>query len=109
MSIDYSELTTLFAEKKVETVAAEKPAEKVQVYITDMKKANNSGIVLSRFPFKAVDIKNILNSMDEKKIKSEDLTKLVKLAPTDEELEKLKNYSGNGEELMYSERFLLDC
>ena len=47
--------------------------------------------------------------MDEKKIKSEDLTKLVKLAPTDEELEKLKNYSGNGEELMYSERFLLDC
>ena len=107
--VNYEILTSIFAEKKVETVITDKPKAKVQVYITDMKKANNSGIVLSRFSYKSNDIINIINSMDEKKIKTEDLLKLIKLAPTDEEMEKLINYTGNGEEIMYSERFLLEC
>ena len=108
--INFAELTSIFAEKKAEeTTQTAKAAVKTQVYVTDMKKANNSGIVLSRFPYRSADIAHILNTMDEKKIKSDDLTKLVKLAPNEEELEKLKGFTGSYSDIMMSEQYLIDC
>jgi formin 2 len=108
---DFKSLISVFGEKKVpqtETIS-EKPTAKVQVYITDMKKANNSGIVLSRFEYKYPRLIKIINRMQDRKLKTEDITKILSISPKDDELEKLLSYKGTGEELMYSEQFLVEC
>ena len=110
--INFDSLASTFGEKKSnasETAVADKPVAKVQFYITDMKKANNSGIVLSRFEHKYPQLIKILNRMRDRKLKSEDIIKILSIAPKEDELEKLTQYKGTGEELMYSEKFLLEC
>ena len=109
--IDFKSLASIFGEKKLQATiqAAPKPETKVQFYITDMKKANNSGIVLSRLEHKYPELIKILNRMQDRKLKSEDIIKILSISPKPDELEKLKSYTGTGQELMYSEQFMYEC
>ncbi|CAG9328827.1 unnamed protein product [Blepharisma stoltei] len=105
--IDFSKLACVFGEQKKENADVKAPSKQV-TYITSMKKANNTGIVISNYPLSIEQTKVMVNSMNEYMTSPEQIGKLIKLVPTDEEMDQLKEYKGPLENLVQAERFLLE-
>lgn len=77
-------------------------------YITSSKKANNTGIVISSYPLSIEQTKMMVDLMKENMVSPDQLTKLIKLVPSDEEMQQLKEYNGNFEGVVAAEKFLYE-
>eukprot|EP01096_Ripella_sp_DP13-Kostka_P014378 TRINITY_DN647_c0_g1_i1.p1 TRINITY_DN647_c0_g1~~TRINITY_DN647_c0_g1_i1.p1 ORF type:complete len:1074 (+),score=617.15 TRINITY_DN647_c0_g1_i1:530-3751(+) len=120
-SLNISELEMLFTavHKKEEVPAAgdagdsesssgARAAKKQTIMLLDHRRANNVPIVLSRFGRLSYDeIKTAILTLNEDVLTSENLNALKELVPTPEEVEILKEYSGDLEQLGKAERFFM--
>ena len=105
-SIDFNTISALFEEQPTKSVSSQ--PKKTQFYITDSKKANNAGIILSSFPLSIEKTIELIDSLEDQSIELEQLARLSKLKPTQEELEKLQSYQGQVSQLVYAEQFMVE-
>jgi len=91
--------------------AAEQPNKKAKKMagLIDLTRANNVAIGLKAFKeFKFEEIVEIFNSLDGNgTLKSERITGLASVLPTDIELKAIKNFKGGDDELLPAEQFFL--
>lgn len=92
--------------KEEETVDKDKPANK-KVALLDGKRSNNISITLSRFnKVSNAELRAAILSLSEDSIPLDALPSLLKIVPTPEELEALKEYDGDLSLLGKAEVFL---
>lgn len=65
----------------------------------------NLGIALNKFRLSQDELKNILQNLEDEKINSDEIEKLLELGPTDEEIIKLKEYKGDTSLISSGERY----
>jgi len=65
----------------------------------------NLGIALNKFRLSPEDIKLILENLDDDKITLEEIQKIIDLSPNDEEVVKLKEYTGDLSLISLGERY----
>eukprot|EP01097_Dermamoeba_algensis_P009101 TRINITY_DN6286_c0_g2_i1.p1 TRINITY_DN6286_c0_g2~~TRINITY_DN6286_c0_g2_i1.p1 ORF type:complete len:147 (+),score=34.80 TRINITY_DN6286_c0_g2_i1:211-651(+) len=88
-----------------DTSASSKP--KV-VSLLDTKRSNNISIMLSRFKeVSHEEIKNAIMSLNEYMLSVDNILALKQFSPTAEEIDSLRNYTGEKELLGVPEKFLL--
>ncbi|GJZ39973.1 formin-like protein 20 [Tanacetum coccineum] len=98
---DHSELETYFsnAPKKVVSKEAEKKkfvsTKPEQVQLIDMRRANNTLIMLTKVKMEYPQIVEAILTMNDKHLDANQLENILKFCPTKEEIEKLQNYQGD--------------
>ncbi len=65
----------------------------------------NLGIALNKFRFTPDDVKSILENLDDDKITLEEIQKIIDLSPNEEEVIKLKEYTGDLSLISLGERY----
>ena len=65
----------------------------------------NLGIALNKFRLSQDELKNILENLEDEKINSDEIEKLLELGPTDEEVLKLKEFKGDTNLISSGERY----
>ncbi|GAB2235465.1 hypothetical protein Drorol1_Dr00025890 [Drosera rotundifolia] len=112
--IDISELTTLFSNPEVSGNAkpgirrgpiSTKP-EKVQ--LVDLRRAYNCEIMLTKIKIPLPDMVNAVLTLDSSSLDIDQVENLIKFCPTKEEMELLKNYTGDKEMLGKCEQFFME-
>ena len=90
------------------------------VTLVDLKRANNVGvshsiflltfvgILLSRIKVPTVEIKKAIEILDEKTLSLDNSRALMRLVPSDDEIEMLKKYQGDKEKLGMTEQFFME-
>ncbi|KAK1407328.1 hypothetical protein QVD17_38942 [Tagetes erecta] len=113
--VDVSELETLFSnaapKKAAPTDADKKKAasskpEKVQ--LIDLRRANNTEIMLTKVKMPLPEIVEAVLAMDETLLDVDQVENILKFCPTKEEMEQLKNYTGDLEKLGKCEQYFLE-
>ncbi|KAH6784752.1 Formin Homology 14 [Perilla frutescens var. hirtella] len=113
--IDISELESLFSVASASDAASKgagprgskmnKP-EKVQ--LVDLRRAYNCEIMLTKIKIPLPDMINAILALDSSALDIDQVENLIKFCPTKEEMETLKNYSGDKEMLGKCEQFFLE-
>ncbi|MFS7962961.1 putative tensin phosphatase, C2 domain, formin, FH2 domain, protein-tyrosine phosphatase [Helianthus anomalus] len=111
---DISELETLFsniAPKKAAPKATDKKAtsskpEKVQ--LIDLRRAYNTEIMLTKVKMPLPDMVDAVLAMDDALLDVDQVENILKFCPTKEEMEQLKNYTGDIDRLGKCEHFFLE-
>ncbi|KAG6399448.1 hypothetical protein SASPL_140929 [Salvia splendens] len=113
--IDISELESLFSVASASDGANKgagargskinKP-EKVQ--LVDLRRAYNCEIMLTKIKIPLPDMNNAILALDSSALDIDQVENLIKFCPTKEEMETLKNYSGDKEMLGKCEQFFLE-
>ncbi|KAL1569252.1 Formin-like protein 14, variant 2 [Salvia divinorum] len=113
--IDISELESLFSMASASDGANKgagargskinKP-EKVQ--LVDLRRAYNCEIMLTKIKIPLPDMNNAILALDSSALDIDQVENLIKFCPTKEEMETLKNYSGDKEMLGKCEQFFLE-
>lgn len=113
--IDIKELENLFSVASASDGASKtgvrrgskinKP-EKVQ--LIDLRRAYNCEIMLSKIKIPLPDMINAILSLDSSALDIDQVENLIKFCPTKEEMETLKNYTGDREMLGKCEQFFLE-
>lgn len=85
-----------------------KPAGPTIVSLLDMQRANNVGIMLSRIKMPFAEIREALLAMDDAKLGGQALRSIAQFAPTQEEVEMIREYQGDRALLGSAERFFLE-
>ncbi|GLU05281.1 hypothetical protein SLE2022_223900 [Rubroshorea leprosula] len=80
--------------------------EKVQ--LVDLRRAYNCEIMLSKIKVPLPDMINAVLALDSSCLDIDQVENLIKFCPTKEEMEMLKNYTGNKEMLGKCEQFFLE-
>ncbi|GKU89749.1 hypothetical protein SLEP1_g3846 [Rubroshorea leprosula] len=112
---DVSEIETLFS------AIVPKPADKGdksrrksagsktdKVHLIDLRRANNTEIMLTKVKMPLSDMMAAVLAMDESVLDVDQVENLIKFCPTKEEMELLKNYTGDKENLGKCEQFFLE-
>ena len=112
--INYGELESLFAAKENSflmnrsTTAAmqstEQEEKKVQL-IRDEKRLRNVGMAIARLKHKTEELRDAILEVDDKILDTEMIRILVSNTPTDEEIELMKGYDGDVDQLEDVDRF----
>ncbi|CAN6810323.1 unnamed protein product, partial [Brassica oleracea] len=97
---DVSEIETLFS------AIVPKPPEKVQ--LIDLRRANNTEIMLTKVKMPLPDMMAAVLAMDDTVLDSDQIENLIKFCPTKEEMELLKNYTGDKAVLGKCEQYFLE-
>ncbi|KAI3688790.1 hypothetical protein L2E82_46617 [Cichorium intybus] len=112
---DVSELETLFsaiAPKKANPKDAEKkkPASSKpeKIHLIDLRRANNTEIMLTKVKMPLPDMVAAILAMDDEIIDSDQVENCLKFCPTKEEMEQLKNFTGDYETLGKCEQYFLE-
>ncbi|KAL8217597.1 hypothetical protein R6Q57_020970 [Mikania cordata] len=111
---DVSELETLFS-----AIVPKKDASKggrrkstgskpEKVHLVDLRRANNTEIMLTKVKMPLPDMMAAALAMDESILDGDQIENLIKFCPTKEEMELLKNYTGDKEMLGKCEQFFLE-
>ncbi|XP_010518952.1 PREDICTED: formin-like protein 14 [Tarenaya hassleriana] len=113
--IDISELESLFSAASVDT-ASNKTAgrrsssiskpEKVQ--LVDLRRAYNCEIMLTKIKIPLPDMISAVLVLDSSALDIDQVENLIKFCPTKEEMEVLRNYTGNKEMLGKCEQFFME-
>ncbi|XP_076906657.1 formin-like protein 14 [Bidens hawaiensis] len=112
--IDISELESLFSAASVSDnskggarrgAKVNKP-EKVQ--LVDLRRAYNCEIMLTKIKIPLPDMLNAILALDTSALDIDQIESLIKFCPTKEEMETLKNYTGNKEMLGKCELFFME-
>ncbi|KAJ5075930.1 protein diaphanous [Anaeramoeba ignava] len=88
-------------------VVVEQP-KKQKIQLIDGKKSTNIALVLPSFKMSNEEIKIAIFEVDENKLTEHNISTLQSSIPTDEEMESLKNFEGDKNDLFESEQFLLE-
>ncbi|CDY12294.1 BnaA09g24940D [Brassica napus] len=112
--IDISELESLFS--AVSDTAAKKSTarrgssiskpEKVQ--LVDLRRANNCEIMLTKIKIPLPDMLSAVLALDSSVLDIDQVENLIKFCPTKEEMELLRNYTGDKEMLGKCEQFFME-
>ncbi|XP_020687682.1 formin-like protein 3 isoform X2 [Dendrobium catenatum] len=78
------------------------------VHLVDMRRANNCEIMLTKIKMPLPKMINAVLALDTTALDIDQVENLIKFCPTKEEMEMLKNYSGNKEMLGKCEQFFLE-
>ncbi|XP_051116004.1 formin-like protein 20 isoform X3 [Andrographis paniculata] len=114
---DVSELEALFsaAVPKLENSGAKSAARRKsagskpdRVHLIDLRRANNTEIMLTKVKMPLPDIMAAALALDESILDSDQVENLIKFCPTKEEMELLKGYTGDKEVLGKCEQFFLE-
>nr|XP_043639556.1 formin-like protein 20 [Erigeron canadensis] len=112
---DMSEIETLFsaiAPKKVAPKDAEKKkassSKPEVVHLIDLRRANNTEIMLTKVKMPLPEITEAILAMDEERLDVDQVENILKFCPTKEEMEQLKNYTGDKELLGKCEQYFLE-
>ncbi|XP_027360379.1 formin-like protein 14 [Abrus precatorius] len=114
--IDISELESLFSAASTSDGSSTKSGarrgsninkpEKVQ--LVDLRRAYNCEIMLSKIKIPLPDMLNAVLALDSSVLDIDQVENLIKFCPTKEEMEMLKNYTGNKEMLGKCEQFFME-
>ncbi|CAN6866264.1 unnamed protein product [Brassica oleracea] len=111
---DVSEIETLFP------ATVPKPADKSggrrkplepkpeKIQLIDLRRANNTEIMLAKVKMPLPDMMAAVLAMDDTVLDIDQIENLVKFCPTNEEMELLKNYTGDKEMLGKCEQYFLE-
>ncbi|XP_010491393.2 PREDICTED: formin-like protein 20 isoform X2 [Camelina sativa] len=111
---DVSEIETLFS------ATVPKPADKSgsrrksvgakpeKVQLIDLRRANNTEIMLTKVKMPLPDMMAAVLAMDESVLDVDQIDNLIKFCPTKEEMELLKNYTGDKTTLGKCEQYFLE-
>ncbi|KAF3502195.1 hypothetical protein F2Q69_00045284 [Brassica cretica] len=111
---DVSEIETLFP------ATVPKPADKSGgrrkplepkpeiIQLIDLRRANNTEIMLAKVKMPLPDMMAAVLAMDDTVLDIDQIENLVKFCPTNEEMELLKNYTGDKEMLGKCEQYFLE-
>ncbi|XP_002873323.2 formin-like protein 20 isoform X1 [Arabidopsis lyrata subsp. lyrata] len=111
---DVSEIETLFS------ATVQKPADKSgsrrksvgakpeKVQLIDLRRANNTEIMLTKVKMPLPDMMAAVLAMDESVLDVDQIENLIKFCPTKEEMELLKNYTGDKATLGKCEQYFLE-
>ncbi|KAJ4908690.1 Formin-like protein [Raphanus sativus] len=111
---DVSEIETLFS------AIVPKPADKAggrkksvgakpeKVQLIDLRRANNTEIMLTKVKMPLPDMMAAVLAMDDTVLDSDQIENLIKFCPTKEEMELLKNYTGDKATLGKCEQYFLE-
>ncbi|KAK2981369.1 hypothetical protein RJ640_003329 [Escallonia rubra] len=79
-----------------------------KVHLVDLRRANNTEIMLTKVKMPLPDMMAAALAMDESILDADQVENLIKFCPTKEEMELLKGYSGDKETLGKCEQFFLE-
>ncbi|MED6216970.1 hypothetical protein PIB30_013185 [Stylosanthes scabra] len=84
-------------------------AQKVEkVQLIELRRAYNCEIMLSKVKIPLADLMSSVLELDESVLDIDQVENLIKFCPTKEEMEQLKNYTGDKEHLGRCEQFFLE-
>ncbi|KAL0911468.1 hypothetical protein M5K25_019612 [Dendrobium thyrsiflorum] len=110
---DISELETLFSAvvKKPDSSKSEghkSITKSDKVHLIDLRRANNTEIMLTKIKMPLPDMMNAALALDDSILDGDQVENLIKFCPTKEDMELLKNYTGDKESLGKCEQFFLE-
>ncbi|VFQ99316.1 unnamed protein product [Cuscuta campestris] len=112
---DVSEIETLFSAvvtKSNKSTSGDKQksagSKPDKVHLIDLRRANNTEIMLTKVKMPLPDMMAAALAMDESVLDADQVENLIKFCPTKEEIELLKNYTGDREMLGKCEQFFLE-
>ncbi|KAL1566346.1 formin-like protein 20 isoform X1 [Salvia divinorum] len=113
---DVLELETLFSATVPKSGAGGKAGSRrystgsktEKVHLIDLRRANNTEIMLTKVKMPLPDMMAAALAMDESILDADQVENLIKFCPTKEEMELLKGYTGNMETLGKCELFFLE-
>ncbi|XP_042040507.1 formin-like protein 20 [Salvia splendens] len=79
-----------------------------RVHLIDLRRANNTEIMLTKVKMPLPDMMAAALAMDESILDADQVENLIKFCPTKEEMELLKGYTGNKDNLGKCELFFLE-
>ncbi|XP_050936215.1 formin-like protein 20 isoform X2 [Cucumis melo] len=79
-----------------------------KVHLIDIRRANNTEIMLTKVRMPLSDMMAAVLSMDESVLDVDQVENLIKFCPTKEEMELLKGYSGDKDKLGKCEQYFLE-
>ncbi|XP_074376030.1 formin-like protein 20 isoform X2 [Apium graveolens] len=79
-----------------------------KVHLVDLRRANNTEIMLTKVKMPLPDMMAAALAMDESILDADQVENLIKFCPVKEEMELLKNYPGDKENLGRCEQFFLE-
>ncbi|XP_047316772.1 formin-like protein 20 isoform X2 [Impatiens glandulifera] len=114
---DVSELETLFSAtiQKSEGLGTKSGSRRKstgskadKVHLVDLRRANNTEIMLTKVKMPLPDMMAAVLAMDDSVLDADQVENLIKFCPTKEEMDLLKNYTGDMEILGKCEQFFLE-
>ncbi|KAK1353431.1 putative C2 domain, formin, FH2 domain, protein-tyrosine phosphatase [Heracleum sosnowskyi] len=112
--IDISELENLFSAVSVSDSngkaarRASKISKPEKVQLVDLRRAYNCEIMLTKIKIPLPDMINAILAMDSNVLDIDQVENLIKFCPTKEEMDTLKNYTGEKEMLGKCEQFFME-
>ncbi|XP_073111883.1 formin-like protein 3 isoform X2 [Elaeis guineensis] len=115
--IDLSELESLFStnvatngsgKDKAGTRRGSSISKPEIVQLVDLRRANNCEIMLTKIKMPLPDMINAILALDASVLDIDQVENLIKFCPTKEEMEMLKNYTGNKGMLGRCEQFFME-
>ncbi|KAL8143948.1 hypothetical protein V2J09_016980 [Rumex salicifolius] len=110
--VDLSEIESLFStipSKPAKKSGQKKVAPKSEViHLVDLRRANNTEIMLTKVKMPLSDMMIAALALDESVLDADQVENLIKFCPTKEEMDLLKNYTGDMEKLGKCEQFFLE-
>ncbi|KAF8016323.1 hypothetical protein BT93_H1741 [Corymbia citriodora subsp. variegata] len=79
-----------------------------KVHLIDLRRANNTEIMLTKVKMPLSDMMAAVLAMDESVLDVDQVENLIKFCPTKEEMELLKGYTGNKDNLGKCEQYFLE-
>ncbi|CAL5090352.1 unnamed protein product [Urochloa decumbens] len=79
-----------------------------KVQLIDLRRANNTEIMLTKIKMPLSDMMSAALALDDSVLDADQIENLIKFCPTKEEMELLKNYTGDKEVLGKCEHFFLE-
>ncbi|XP_073107246.1 formin-like protein 18 [Elaeis guineensis] len=79
-----------------------------KVHLIDLKRANNTEIMLTKIKMPLSDMMNAVLALDDSILDADQVENLLKFCPTKDEMELLKGYTGNKENLGKCEQYFLE-
>nr|XP_034586833.1 formin-like protein 12 isoform X6 [Setaria viridis]XP_034586834.1 formin-like protein 12 isoform X6 [Setaria viridis] len=79
-----------------------------KVQLIDLRRANNTEIMLTKIKMPLSEMMSAALALDDSVLDADQIENLIKFCPTKEEMELLKNYSGDKEVLGKCEHFFLE-
>ncbi|KAL8002976.1 putative formin, FH3 domain, formin, GTPase-binding domain, armadillo-like helical [Plasmopara halstedii] len=111
-----NQLSDVFVNKplKVKEAESKKPSKRrapTRVALIDAKRANNIGIMLARFRLPYYKLRNAVLLVDKELLSVERVSSLLQFAPEDEELDAVRNYTGDPKLLGDAEQYFreMEC
>ncbi|KAL8266845.1 hypothetical protein R6Q59_004189 [Mikania micrantha] len=113
--IDISELESLFSAASVSDNTSKGGAKRgskinkpEKVQLVDLRRAYNCEIMLTKIKIPLPDMLNAILALDAAALDIDQVENLIKFCPTKEEMDTLKNYTGNKEMLGKCELFFME-